>query len=96
MVEVKGIFVFGLLMIILSSVQYGMITRNVESGEEMGGWIDYVLFIYVILSLGVLYFNHQKISIDSLTSSTEGSKTSTELSRQVSRDLSKAQNMVDD
>lgn len=54
------IFLFGLILIILSSIQYGIIIYDIENDNYHSIITDYVIFIFVILSLGILYFNYKK------------------------------------
>ena len=63
---IAGIFkksyliIFGLIMILLSTIQYYLLLKNIDTNELNLNLIHYFPLIYVILSIGVLYLQFYK------------------------------------
>ena len=54
------IMLFGLIMIVMSTLQYVIIAKNLNTKKKFKNNFDYVPLIYVFLSLGSLYLQYNK------------------------------------
>ena len=64
--SIAGVFkkpylvIFGLIMIVLSTIQYYLLLQNIETNSMNLKNLHYLPLIYVILSIGVLYLQFYK------------------------------------
>ena len=64
--SIAGVFkkpylvVFGLIMIVLSTIQYYLLLQNIETNSMNLKNLHYLPLIYVMLSIGVLYLQFYK------------------------------------
>ena len=64
--SIAGVFkkpylvIFGLIMILLSSIQYYLLLKNIETNTMDLSKMHYLPLIYVVLSIGILYLQFYK------------------------------------
>ena len=56
----KYIVIFGILMIIISSIQFYLINKNLDNNTTINNYFNYIPLIYMILSLLILYIQYNK------------------------------------
>ena len=60
----KWIFTFGILMIVISTLQYYLLLNSINNNKIKNNWVHYMPLMYIILSIGVLYLQYIKQNVN--------------------------------
>ena len=55
----KYIVIFGIIMIIISSIQYYLINKNLKNDIKINNYFNYIPLLSMILSLLILYVQYK-------------------------------------